>query len=124
MKSFYSFASLAVAALCSEDLGPWSYSYDEFANRDVKTLFDYTDNEIGSGLVWKLYTYTALEYDTGNEYFRMEHELTADIKATDEVTFNVAFTSASDPWTNKMVISDDGVICKVVQSTQNTLLWD
>lgn len=54
----------------------------------------------------------------------MEHELTADIKATDEVTFEVAFTSGSDKWTNKMVMSDDGVICKVVQNTQNTLLWD
>ena len=46
MKSFYSFASLAVTALCSEDLGPWSYSKE-----DTETLINRT------GLaVWKIKT--------------------------------------------------------------------
>ena len=54
----------------------------------------------------------------------MEHELTANIKATDEVTFEVAFNMASDPFVNKMFMSDDGVICKVVQKTQTPLLWE
>ena len=71
-----------------------------------------------------MYTKTGYEEDTGNEYFRIQHELEADIKATDQVTFEIAYTMQNDPWTNKMIMSDDGVICKVVQSTQNTIFWD
>ena len=73
---------------------------------------------------WTMYTKTGYEEDTGYEYFRIQHELEADIKATDQVTFEIAFTMQNDPWTNKMIMSDDGVICKVVQSTQNTVFWD
>ena len=40
------------------------------------------------------------------------------------MTFEIAYTTKLDPWTNKTIMSDDGVICKVVQSTQNTVLWD
>ena len=34
---------------------------------------------------------TGYEEDSGLEYFRIEHELEADVKATDEVTFEIAF---------------------------------
>ena len=115
MKNFYSFASLAVAALGSEDVGLWRWS-----EVDTTTMLDKT----AKGFGWTMYTKTGFEEDTGYEYFRIEHELEADIKSTDQVTFEIAYTTELDPWTNKTIMSDDGVICKVVQSTQNTVLWD
>ena len=115
MKNFYSFASLAVAALGSEDVGLWRWS-----EIDTTTMLDKT----AKGFGWTMYTKTGFEEDTGYEYFRIEHELEADIKSTDQVTFEIAYTTELDPWTNKTIMSDDGVICKVVQSTQNTVLWD
>lgn len=125
MKSFYSFATsslaLSTAVLASEDVGKWRWSNN--GEPDTTTIL--AANTAGTHTFeWKMLTKTGYEADTGNEYFRIEHQLEANIKATDQVTFEVAFTMKNDPWTNKMEMSDDGVVCKVVQSTQNTLLWD
>ena len=118
MKTFYSFAStLALTALASEDVGLWRWS-----DTDTTTILETTKGT--HTFVWKMYTKTGFEEDTGKEYFRIEHELVDDVKSTDQVTFEIAYTMKNDPWTNKMIMSEDGVICKVVQSTQNTLLWD
>ena len=110
MKNFYSFALLAGAAFGSEDVGLWRWS-----TQDTTTMLSTTAGS--RTFKWTMYTKTGYEEDTGYEYFRIEHELEADIKASDEVTFEIAYTMANDPWTNKMIMSDDGVICKVVQST-------
>ena len=77
----------------------------------------------GNGIVWKLRTYTAYDADDGIEYIRFENILTAPIKATDEVSFEIAFTTASDSWTNKQLMAEDSMVCKMTQSTQNTALW-
>ena len=76
MNSFYSFALLASAALCSEDVGLWRWS-----TTDETTILDVTGS--GHSFVWKMSSKTGYEEDTGYEYFRIEHELEADIKATD-----------------------------------------
>ena len=117
MKNFYSFALLAGAAFGSEDVGLWRWS-----TQDTTEMLNKTGGT--KTFKWTMYTKTGYEEDTGYEYFRIQHELEADIKASDEVTFEIAYTMANDPWTNKMIMSDDGVICKVVQSTQNTVFWD
>ena len=67
--------------------------------------------------IWEMTVSTAYDEDYGLEYIRFKHELTANIKATDEVSFEVAFTSTNDPWTNKQVIAEDGAVCKLTQST-------
>ena len=67
MKSFYSFASLAVVAVSQEveDIGPWGYSYSNTDTPITETqLLTYDADEMP--VAWKLTTYTALEYDTGN----------------------------------------------------------
>ena len=114
MKAFASFASLATMAAAATDVGPWTYS-----QADTTTIFTAPLGDV----IWKLTTYSAYDEDNGYEYFRMQHELTAPIKATDQVTFEISFTTKNDPWVDKMTMSDDIAICKVVQSTQNTLLW-
>jgi len=93
-------------------VGPWSFS-----TTDSLTLYDKSD------IKWVLKTYSAYDEDAGIEYFRMQHELDAQLKATDTVTFEIAFTSKSDTWTNKMVMAEDASVCTMVQSSQNTVLW-
>lgn len=67
MKTLCSFASLAVSAICSEDVGKWRWSNGGTA--DSKVIF----NKSGSGhsFKWTMTTKTGLEEDTGNEYFRI-----------------------------------------------------
>lgn len=65
-------------------------------------------------------TSSAEDLDSGLEYFRIEHELQANIKATDKVTFEVAFTVDTDPWSNKKDIANDLVTCEMEQATQDT----
>ena len=116
MKTFCSFASLAISAIASEDVGLWRWSNSGVA--DEVTILDKTAN--GHSFKWKMITKTGFEEDTGLSYFRIEHELEADIKASDEVTFEIAYIMEQDKWVNKTIMSEDGVICKVVQSTQDT----
>jgi hypothetical protein len=108
MKGTCSFASLVVGALASYDVGPWTYS------KSVETtLFNDTVNKI----TWKLTHYTAYDEDKGIEYVRFQHDLVAPIKGTDEVTFEIAFTTENDPYTNKRAMSEDAVLCKLVRGT-------
>ena len=112
MKTSLSLAMVAGLALAGGDEGPWSYS------TEVALLMTGT-----FGQEWTMTVSTAFDEDFGLEYIRFKHELTADIKATDEVTFEVGFQSTLDPWTNKKVIAEDGAVCKLTQSTQDTQFW-
>ena len=58
-------------------------------------------------------TTSMYEEDTGNEYLRIEHYLEADIKATDDVIFEIGFTTGNDPWENKMDMAYDVATCKL-----------
>ena len=70
-----------------------------------------------------MYTQTAHDEDAGVEYLRMKFDLVADIKSTDEVTFELGFLSSYDPWTNKQAMAEDGVKCVMSQNTQDTTFW-
>ena len=108
MKNFYSFASsLALTSFASEDIGLWRWSDED--DNVIMASMDGTHT-----FVWNMKTKTGFEEDSGNEYFRITHELTGDVKATDQVTFEIAYQMKNDPWVNKMIMSEDGVICKVV----------
>ena len=118
MKSF-SFACLAIQSVfASEDAGRWVYSYgtDPSGKTSTKIIE-------ATGLDWTVYSYSAYDADNGYEYFRLEHELTADIKSTDKVTFELNFLVSQDKWRNKEVMMEDVVICEIVQSTQDTTFW-
>ncbi len=68
MKGVVGLASLVVAALASKDIGPYSYS-----TSTNQTIYD------KSGMKWTILSYTAFNGDTGEEFFRLEHTLAADI---------------------------------------------
>ena len=83
-------------ALASTDAGPWEYFCSSGEDCfDSYTLYDF------NSVTWVLKVQTAHDEDAGVEYIRFQNELTADIKADDVVTFEIAFLSASDEWTNK-----------------------
>ncbi len=102
MKGVAGLASLVVGALASKDIGPYSYSATK-----TSTIYD------KSNMKWTILSYTAYNEDTGEEFFRLEHTLDADIQATDEVIFELAYTMQNDEWTNKLVIAEDVSVCKI-----------
>ena len=107
-----SFASLAVAALAATDTVPMRRS-----KATTTTLFNH------NSIKWDMTTETIHKLDEGIEYLRLTHELTAPIRPTDQITFEVAFTSSTDPWINKEKIAEDISICKMVRNSQKTQFW-
>lgn len=101
-----SFASLAIAAMASKDTDPINRSKTE------ETILFNQNN-----IKWTMYSETIHYLDKGIEYLRLTHELEANIRPTDQVTFEVAFTSSTDPWINKESIAEDIAICKMTQNS-------
>ena len=89
MKAIISFASaIACVVMGSSDSGPWEYKCSSGDDCwDKQTLYNFND------VKWQLSVQTAHDEDAGVEYIRFKHELEADIKATDVVTFEIAFLS-------------------------------
>lgn len=57
---------------------------------------------------WKVNVQTVVDEDTGGQWIQFVHELKANIKATEDVTFEMAFTSLSNPATDvKERIAED-----------------
>ena len=112
MKGICSFASLAILALASEDVGPWNYSAvtSKVMLETECTADDCTTNP-GTNIKWTMITSSAHDLDNGKEYFRVEHVLEAPIKSTDKVSFEIGFTVDNDPWSNKLVMANDLVSC-------------
>ena len=63
---------------------------------------------------WKVNVQTVVDEDTGGQWIQFVHELKANIKATEEVTFEMAFTSLSNPATDvKERIAEDSGKCVI-----------
>lgn len=108
-----SFATLAIAAM--------AYPSDTVPVKKSKatpyTLFDH------NSIKWTMTSETVHYLDKGIEYLRLTHELEAPIRPTDQITFEVAFTSSTDPWINKESIAEDIAICKMTRNSQSTQFW-
>ena len=52
------------------------------------------------------------------------HTLKADIKSTDQVQFEIAFTSEGDPWTDRVnLLSEDSGICSISINASDNRFW-
>ena len=51
--------------------------------------------DVGGVFLWNMSTQTVLNTDTGIQYLRVIHDLTADIFEDDEIIFEVAFQTSS-----------------------------
>ena len=71
-----------------------------------------------------MYVQSAYDEDTGKEWLQIEHQLTADIKKTDSVEFEISFTSEGDPWTDRVnLIAEDSAKCTVSINTADNRFW-
>ena len=71
----------------------------------------YDDVNKGPYLRWTERHATLLDEDTGIEYLRIDHYLEGNIKSDDMITFELSFTSESDPFFDKKTIAEDSGSC-------------
>ena len=77
-----------------------------------------------SDLTWSIYVQSVYDNDTGFEWIEIEHQLTADIKLTDIIDFELAFTSEGDPYTDRInLIAYDSATCKLTTNTADNRFW-
>ena len=95
----------------------------------VRTTDGTAVNVFGTGtsatdLKWEIKPYGIVYEDSGEMKVRLEHTLTANIFADDEVTFEIAFRPSSLPApTDTNTIGEDYVQCTMTRSTTDTFFW-
>ena len=86
-------------------------------------LIESTTNQ-PSDLTWSIFVQSVYDNDTGYEWIEIEHQLTADIKLTDLIDFELAFTSEKDPYTDRInTIAYDSGSCKLATNTADNRFW-
>ena len=62
--------------------------------------------------------------DTGFEWVEIEHVLVDDIKSTDLISFELAFTSQNDPFVDRVnAIAYDSGLCNLAINAADTRFW-
>lgn len=62
--------------------------------------------------------------DTGYEWIEIEHMLTANIKETDTISFELAFTSKGDPWSDRInALAYDSALCNLAINSADKRFW-
>lgn len=69
--------------------------------------------------VWSVY-----DEDLGIAYLKVNHTYTGPLLATQDIRFELVFTSASDPFVDKKNIETDVGTCQMTQMASNKLLWN
>jgi len=73
---------------------------------------------------WRISVQTIYDMDTGFEWLQVEHNIEANFMATDQVEFELAFRTSTDPFIdNTALIALDAGICKMRRSTSDTRFW-
>ena len=94
----------------------------------TRTLADSVEYEIlnqsGTSTVWKIGVQSVFDEDLGYNNLQIEHRLTADIKSTDVIRFELNFTSEGDPYTDRTVMAEDSAVCEVAIRASDTRFWD
>ena len=71
-----------------------------------------------------MHVQSIFDEDTGYEWIQIVHELEADIKSTDEVSFEIAFTSEGDPFTDRVnLIAEDSGLCTMNIDSSDNRFW-
>ena len=76
-------------------------------------------------MVWKIKVQSVFDEDLGYNNLQIEHDLTADIKSTDVVYFELNFTSKGDPYTDRTQdgLAEDSAACEVTINSSDTRFW-
>jgi hypothetical protein len=82
------------------------------------------ENTANAAAKWRIEAYGAYYEDSGDEKIQIIHKLTADIKATDVVLFELAFRPNSlPPATDTATIGEDYVRCEMSRSSTDGAFW-
>jgi len=76
-----------------------------------------------AGIVWKMYTKTVYDEDSGKESLRIRHYFEGPLKADQEIRFEVVFRTESDPFTDRKVMESDSGTCTMKQNAIDTRFW-
>lgn len=77
-----------------------------------------------STVAWYMNVQSVYDNDTGFEWLEIEHVVTADIKSTDLISMELAFTSQNDPYTDRVnSLAYDSGLCNLVTNTADTRFW-
>ena len=102
-----------------------SQATDFSLTRTLADSVEYTIlEETGTSTVWKIGVQSVFDEDLGYNNIQIEHRLTADIKSTDVVRFELNFISAGDPYTDRTVMAEDSAVCEVTIRASDTRFWD
>ena len=76
-----------------------------------------------AGIVWKMYSMTVYDEDSGKESIRLRHYFEGPITADQEIRFEVVFRSESDPFTDRKVMESDSGTCSMIENKVDTRFW-
>jgi len=84
----------------------------------------FSSTTVTSPIDWKMNVQSVYDNDTGYEWIEIEHMLTADIKETDSISFELGFTSLRDPWTDRVnTIAFDSALCNLAINSADKRFW-
>ena len=127
MKSFFvaaAGAALANAA-CSfvEGAGKNGATGQMVCLSDKKTV-EVLNNVTTDKVKWTIDSWTVMYMDSGEQFIRLQHNLTADIFATDVVLFELSYRPKLLPApTDKATIGEDYVQCEMQRSSTDKQYW-
>ena len=106
------------------------YFTGETIDSEVQTIYLLCDRNAkeatcdSSNYIWRFFIQSIYEVDTGYRWMRITHELNANIHYSDTVTFELAFTSDYDQWTDPVNdMLEDAARCIVSQNADDTRFW-
>ena len=129
MKSFVIATLLAgLAAATGTDYfkGDVIINTSDLATDYTYLLWDRETDVVGTedNYIWKINTQTMFESDTGYRWLRITHYLKANIAHGDVVTFDLAFMTKNDPWTDpKNDMIEDSARCTLLQDSNDDRFW-
>ena len=77
-----------------------------------------------STFAWTITSQSFFNEDTGEIRVRLIHTLTADVLATDEITFEIGFTTTGDTSKIGQVIKKDIAQCQLKNNTMQPKFWN
>jgi len=81
-------------------------------------------NSPTTGLRWWMNVQCVYDNDTGYEWVEIEHVLEADIKSTDVISFELAFTSQGDPYADRVNdLAYDSGLCNLAINAADNRFW-
>lgn len=104
-----------IANLASPDTDTENKRYENYIKYET---------DLSTSDTWNIWVKSVYNEDDGEIKLRIMHELEADIPEDDIITFQIAFTSASDPYIDRFnILQKDVAKCELINNTQDTRFW-